>query len=83
MSVAEMKLELIRAIERMTEVEIAQLLSQLSHHEKPVPSGISRLRFGALKGVLLYMSPDFDKPMEDVKECMERAPMPQLKGLRS
>lgn len=27
-------------------------------------------RFGALKGVVTYMSPDFDEPLEDFKDYM-------------
>jgi hypothetical protein len=70
MSVAELKLELIRAIDRMTEAEIIQLLRQVSHKERVSPPA-PRLRFGALKGSLIYMAPDFDAPLEDFKEYME------------
>jgi hypothetical protein len=70
MSTAEMKLELIRVIDRMTEQEIADLLKQLSEKGQ-LPDQEKKLRFGALKGVLIHMSPDFNSPMEDFKEYME------------
>ena len=63
MSTAEMKLELIRVIDRMTEQEIADLLKQLSEKGQ-LPDQEKKLRFGAQKGVLIHMSPDFNSPME-------------------
>ncbi len=67
LSVAEMKLELIRAIDRMTPKAIEELFHQVAEPEEQEP----KLKFGALKGMLVYMSPDFDAPLEDFKDYME------------
>ena len=31
----------------------------------------SSRQLGTMKGTVLYMSPDFDAPMDEFKECME------------
>jgi antitoxin (DNA-binding transcriptional repressor) of toxin-antitoxin stability system len=36
----------------------------------PIPSAKPRPKFGSAKG-LIWMSDDFDKPLEDMKEYME------------
>jgi hypothetical protein len=64
-----MKLELIRAIDRMPPQEVEELFQQVTHKDDSEKE--SGLRFGALKGMLVYMSPDFDAPLEDFKEYME------------
>ena len=69
LSLAEMKLELIRAIDRMPPQKVKELFEQVTHQHGPEKD--SGLRFGALKGMLVYMSPDFDAPLEDFKEYME------------
>ena len=47
----------------------AILMSDLAHEDRgtvrPLPGP------GALKGSILYMAPDFDAPLEDMKEYME------------
>lgn len=69
LSLAEMKLELIRAIDRMHPQEVEELFQQVI--QQPHPEQEAGLQFGALKGMLVYMSPDFDAPLEDFKEYME------------
>ena len=67
MSVAEMKLALIRAIDQMPPERLEELLKQV----KGEPSIKVRPRqLGALKGGVLYMAPDFDEPLEDFKDYM-------------
>ena len=70
LSVAEMKLEIIRAVDRMSEDELASvqtLIDEIMENSSSKP----KRKFGALKGGLIYMAPDFDAPLEDFKEYME------------
>jgi len=45
---------------------VAKLVS-----EQPVPAKPPRLGPGLCKGMITYMAPDFDAPLEDMKEYME------------
>ena len=69
MSTAELKLELIRAIDKLPQERLEVLLKQV-HETQVFSEQEPRLRFGALKGMLLYMAPDFDAPLEDFKDYM-------------
>ena len=72
MSVAELKLALIRAIDKMPPEQLEDLLKQVKggkEQKEAVPSQ-QRPRFGALKGAVLFMAPDFDEPLEDFKDYM-------------
>ena len=46
---------------------VARLVSIAEAEPKPRP----RPQFGSGKGLILYMAPDFDAPLEDFKEYME------------
>jgi prevent-host-death family protein len=50
----------------------------ITENDKPVaklvaaePSSAGRRKFGTLKGIVLYVAPDFDAPLDDFKEYME------------
>ncbi len=43
---------------------VARLIGERKKKKQP-------RQFGALKGTVLYMAPDFDAPLEDFKEYME------------
>jgi prevent-host-death family protein len=45
---------------------VAKLVSELAKPTKPPRPGP-----GLCKGVITYMAPDFDAPLEDMKEYME------------
>lgn len=45
---------------------VAKLVSQQTQQSKP-----SRPGPGLCKGMITYMAPDFDAPLEDLKEYME------------
>jgi len=68
MSIAELKLQLIREIDRLPKDRLQEILKFL----KGIPSKKSagKRQIGVLKGTLLYMSPDFDEPLDDFKEYM-------------
>ncbi len=75
LTLAEIKLELIRAIDRMTEeelVSVRQLIEDIREHRESVPS---RRKLGALQGGLLYMAPDFDASLEDFDHPNPRYPI--------
>ncbi len=40
-------------------------------NERPKPTNAPRPRPGLCKGMITYMAPDFDVPLEDMKEYME------------
>lgn len=46
---------------------VARLVSIDAAESKPLP----RAQFGSGKGLILYMAPDFDTPLEDFGEYME------------
>jgi antitoxin (DNA-binding transcriptional repressor) of toxin-antitoxin stability system len=48
------------------EQPVARLVS-----EKPKPTPPARPGPGLCKGMITYMAPDFDAPLEDMKEYME------------
>ncbi len=70
MSTAELKLELIRAIDKMPQERLAAVQQFLHSLEKDTKTARPRRRIGALKGGLIYMAPDFDAPLEDFEEYM-------------
>ena len=45
---------------------VAKLVS-----ERPAPTEIARPSPGLCRGMITYMAPDFDAPLEDMKEYME------------
>ena len=68
--------QLIRAVINGEEVVITQNdhpVVKLMTLEQPEPAQKERPhpKFGSGKGLLLYMAPDFDEPLEDFKEYME------------
>lgn len=71
MSVAELKLELIRAIDQMTEAQLKSVQHLIGDMQMQMPIPQPQRRLGALKGGLIYMAPDFDAPLEDFKAYME------------
>ena len=46
-------------------------VARLVSIEEPEPKSRPRPRFGSGKGLILYMAPDFDEPLEDFKEYMD------------
>ena len=72
MSVAEMKLALIRAIDQMPPERLEELLKQVRRNttEPEAVPPQQQPRFGALEGVVFFMAPDFDEPLQDFKDYM-------------
>ncbi len=70
MSTAELKHALLRAIDQLPEARLEQLLESIKQEKdtNEEEKNMGKLRFGALKGGLVYMSPDFDEPLEDFKD---------------
>jgi len=69
MSVAELKLKLIREIDRLP----PERLNELEHFVQKllnIPISPQTREIGSLKGGLLYMAPDFDAPLDDFKDYM-------------
>ncbi len=76
MAVEDMKLTLPELLDRLTPGDeviltrdqkvVAKLVS-----EQPAPTKPARPGPGLCKGMITYMAPDFDAPLEDMKEYME------------
>jgi hypothetical protein len=58
--------QVIALVEQLPEPQRQRLLAHLSRSS----GQRKRRRFGSAKGVILYMAPDFDAPLEDFKEYM-------------
>lgn len=68
MSTAELKLLIIREIDRLPKDRLQEILNFLKGNTE-IKSEKKR-RIGALKGTLLYMADDFDDPLDDFKDYM-------------
>jgi prevent-host-death family protein len=71
---AQVKLkELIRRLAPGEEVIITENQHPVAKlvSEKPAPTAAPRPGPGLCKGIITYMAPDFDAPLEDMKEYME------------
>jgi antitoxin (DNA-binding transcriptional repressor) of toxin-antitoxin stability system len=76
MAVEDIKLTLPELLDRLTPGDeviltrnqrvVAKLVS-----EQPPPAKLPRPGPGLCKGEITYMAPDFDAPLEDMKEYME------------
>ncbi len=71
MSVAELKLELYRQIDTLNEDELLKLnnvVQTITHSENEVKK--TRGIIGSIPNLVVYMSEDFDEPLEDFKDYM-------------
>lgn len=68
MSISELKLQLIREIDRLPKDRLQDILRFLKA-TTPKKNVVNR-QIGSLKGTLLYMSPDFDESLDDFKDYM-------------
>ena len=71
MSTADLKLNLFRQIDNLPEqslLKVSDLIQEYLSEEKPVLK--KQREFGSMKGLVTYISPDFDAPLEDFKEYM-------------
>lgn len=65
--------ELIRQLapgEEIVLTENQQPVAKLVSHQQK-PANVSRPGPGLCKGMITYMAPDFDAPLEEMKEYME------------
>ena len=69
MSIAELKLMLIREIDRLSPEGLSELVAYVKKI-KDQPQQKPQRKIGALKGTLLYMATDFNDPLEDFKDYM-------------
>lgn len=71
MSVAELKLKLYRQIDNLDDNNLQKLdviVDGMLHPSNPKPK--TRGIVGSLPGLVVYMSDDFDEPLEDFKDYM-------------
>ena len=60
-------LNLLRDLERMS---IIRFTKPDSPKTTPIQEPKKQRTFGAMKGLVLYMAPDFDAPLDDFKDYM-------------
>lgn len=72
MSTAELKTALIKELDKLGKNELKEAYALLmSWLKQPKTQTTPKQReIGSLKGILQYMSEDFDAPLEDFKEYM-------------
>ncbi|MFZ2727537.1 MAG: DUF2281 domain-containing protein [Methylococcaceae bacterium] len=67
MNIAEHKLNIFRQIDELSEdslIEVEKLIAQL----KAQPQKPKRRLIGCMKGLVTYMTDDFDAPLDEFKE---------------
>ena len=69
MSISELKVRLHERIEHLSDVQLKKLYGMLDKAFPEKKSPKTR-KLGTLPGLIKYMAPDFDEPLEDFKEYM-------------
>ncbi len=74
MSAAEIKINLFRDIDRLPEQYLPGLQAMIQTYLAKVPSKPKPARkLGVMKGLVIYMAPDFNAPLEDFAPYMSLA----------
>ena len=69
MTVADIKSRLHEGIDRLSDVQLQKLYA-LFTQIFPDKKKVSSRQIGRLPGLITYMAPDFDEPLEDFKDYM-------------
>lgn len=68
---AQTILEQLKTLTEEQRQFVETVIKSLAQKVEEEPAARERVkRFGALKGMVSYMSPDFDEPLEDFKDYM-------------
>ena len=59
----------VQSLSRIDKIQLVQVLTEELKHDEPAKT--TRPGPGVCKGMITYMAPDFDAPLEDMKEYME------------
>lgn len=73
MNTSELKLEIFRTIDQMPEELLPALKEAVARINKARTSASTtpaKRKFGSMKGLVLYMAPDFNAPLEEFNEYM-------------
>ena len=71
MSAADIKLNIFRQIDNLPEQALLKVSDIIQEYLAEQKSVAKRQReFGSMKGLVTYISPDFDEPLQDFKEYM-------------
>ncbi len=76
MNVADIKFNLFHNLENLSEsllIELRKMIDDLlakKQKNTSTPSPRKPREFGCMKGLVIYMAPDFDAPLEDFKDYM-------------
>ena len=73
MNTSELKLELFRAIDQMPEELLPVLkdaVARINKFRTNAPTAPTKRQFGSMKGLVVFMAPDFNAPLEEFNEYM-------------
>jgi hypothetical protein len=73
MNTSDLKLELFRTIDQLPEELLPALkeaVLRIGKYQTGTPNDYKKRQFGSMKGLVLYMAPDFNAPLEDFNEYM-------------
>ncbi|MBL7791172.1 MAG: DUF2281 domain-containing protein [Saprospiraceae bacterium] len=74
MNASEIKLQIFREIDQLSVeslLELREVVSQIIAASAKSPKKKKNKRqFGSMKGLVLYMAPDFNEPLQEFKDYM-------------
>ncbi len=71
MNISDLKLELFRVIDQLPEellLELKQSVMKLSTSKGESFNHAQKRQFGSMKDLVLFMSPDFNEPLEEFND---------------
>ena len=62
--------DVLKLIQQLPEGELSNLKAEIEKRQQQAapPDPLGERQFGTMKGLVIYMAPDFDDEMEDFKE---------------
>ena len=73
MNTSEIKLLLFKEIDKLPKeilMELREIIQKMTTQAKKAQVTQSKRQFGSMKGLVEYMAPDFNEPLEEFKEYM-------------
>lgn len=73
MNTSDVKLLLFREIDKLPAellLELKELVQKIAASSKQAPTKKNKRQFGSMKGLVIYMAPDFNAPLDEFKDYM-------------
>ena len=73
MNNSDIKLLLFREIDKLPAellLELKEIVLKISSSPNKTPAKKDKRQFGSMKGLVVYMSPDFNAPLDEFKDYM-------------